>query len=285
MTLAEHKRCKAKVQEEAWLAEEAQLEAKRQEQAQLKEERACTEAEVQRIEAAHKAEEARKVAESQWADALVGSSTRARSNVEVMNPHCLHCAQTNMTCLCNTDSKKKCLVCNQCNKLKECCQWPVEGETGLGVGPAMDKGKRKANVTSPHAGEKKKRSRWPSAKVLKGTGDEEEDVGEGPLMKKTSEEPRASPVTSDQMECLIRAVECVADNMVSLAVAQREASRNFYQFAWSYETYVKEHFKFLAPDMPSDQDTTDEEDRGVKGLNKELAGLREEEEESWSQSE
>ncbi|KIO07307.1 hypothetical protein M404DRAFT_23796 [Pisolithus tinctorius Marx 270] len=72
--LAEHKRCKAKVQEEAW------LEAERQEQAWLKEERVHTEAEVQREEAMCKAEEARK------ADALVGSSTRARSNVEVMNP-------------------------------------------------------------------------------------------------------------------------------------------------------------------------------------------------------
>ncbi|KIO06780.1 hypothetical protein M404DRAFT_24462 [Pisolithus tinctorius Marx 270] len=257
--LAECKRRKVKVQEEAWLAEEAQLEAERQEQAWLKEERVCAEAEAQRIEAACKAEEARKAEENWQVDALVGSLTRASSNVEVMNPHCLHCTWTNMSCLCNTDGKKKCLVCNQCNELKEHCQWLVEGETSLGAGLVGDKGKRKADV-------------------LKGTGDEEDNMEEGPLMKKTSAEARASPVTSDQMECM-------ADNMVGLTVAQREVSRNFYQFTQSYETYVEEHFEFLVLDMPSDQDTTDKEDRDVEGLDEELAGLREEEEGSWSWSE
>ncbi|KIO11723.1 hypothetical protein M404DRAFT_20336 [Pisolithus tinctorius Marx 270] len=245
--LAEHKRHKAKAQEEAQLAEEAWLEAERQEQAQLEEERAHAEAEAQRIEAACKAEEARKAEESH---------------------------------------KKKCLVCNQCNKLKECCQWPVKGETGLGASPVGDKGKRKVDVMSPHMGEKKKRSRHPSAKVLKGTGDKEDNVEEGPSMKKTSAEARAGTVTSDQMECLIKAVEHVADNMVSLTVAQREVSRNFYWFAWSYKTYVEEHFEFLALDVPSDWDTTDEEDRDIEGLDEELEGLRREEEESqsWSES-
>ncbi|KIO00962.1 hypothetical protein M404DRAFT_29165 [Pisolithus tinctorius Marx 270] len=168
--LAEHKRRKARAQEEA------RLEAERQEQAQLEEERARTEAEAQRLEAARKAEEARKEA-----DTLVGSSTRAGSNIEVMNP-------------C-TDSKKKRMACNRCNELKERCWWPVEGEAG--AGPAGDKGKRKADVTSPRAGEKKKRSRRPSAKVLEGAGDEDEDVGEGPSMKKAGEETGTSPVTGD----------------------------------------------------------------------------------------
>ncbi|KIO10078.1 hypothetical protein M404DRAFT_21725 [Pisolithus tinctorius Marx 270] len=274
--LAKCKRCKVKVQEEAQLAEEAWLEAERQEQAWLEEERACTEAAVQRIEA----EEARKAEESWQADALVGSLTRAGSNIEVMNPCCLCCAQTNMSCLHNTDGKKRRLVCNQCNELKEHCQWPVEGETGTGVGLAGDKGKRKADVTSPCSREKKKRLRHPSAKVLKGTGDED-DVGEGPSTSK-----KASLVTSAQMERLIKAVECVADNMASLAMAQREVSQNFYWFAWSYETYVEECFEFLVLDMPSDQNTTDEEDKDVEGLDDELEGLREEEEESqsWSES-
>ncbi|KIN96415.1 hypothetical protein M404DRAFT_33301 [Pisolithus tinctorius Marx 270] len=283
--LAEHKRCKAKAQEEAWLAEEAQLEAERQEQAWLKEERAHTEAEVEQVEAVHKAAEAQKVAESWWADALVGSSTGAGSNVKVMNPHCLRCAWTNTTCLHNTDSKQKCLACNQCNKLKEHCQWLVEGETGTGANLVIDKGKRKANVMSPHTSEKKKRSWHPSAKVLEGAGDKEDDMEEGPSTKKTSAKARASPVTSDQMEHLIKAVECVADNVVSLTVAQWEASRNFYWFSQSYEMYIKEHFEFLAPDMPSDQDTTDEEDKDIEGLDEELEGLKEEEEESRSQSE
>ncbi|KIO03280.1 hypothetical protein M404DRAFT_27251 [Pisolithus tinctorius Marx 270] len=284
--LAEYKRHKVKVQEEAWLAEGAQLEAERQGQAQLKEERACAEAEAQRVEATCKAEEARKAEESQWADALVGSLAGASSNVEVMNPCCLCCAQTNTTCLCNTDSKKKCLACNWCNELKEHCWWLVEGEAGSGVGPAGDKGKRKADVASPRTREKKKRLRWPSTKVLKGTGDEDEDVGKGPSMKKAGEETGAGPVTSDQMEHLIKAVECVADNVVSLTVAQWEVLRNFYWFTQSYETYIEEHFRFLALDMPSDQDTTNEEDWDAEGLNKELAGLREEEEESqsWSES-
>ncbi|KIO14018.1 hypothetical protein M404DRAFT_18267 [Pisolithus tinctorius Marx 270] len=256
------------VQEEAQLAEEARLEAERQEQAWLEEERACAEAEAQRVEAACKVEEARKVEESRWADALVGSSAGASSNVEVMNPCCLRCAQTNTPCLHSTDSKKRCLACKQCNELKECCQWLVEGETGSGVGLAGDKGKRKADVTSPHAGEKKKRSRRPSTKVLEGTGDED-DVGEDPsTLKKTGDEVEASPVTSDPMERLIKAVEHVADNMAGLVT-----------------TYIKECFEFLAPDVPSDQDTTDEEDRDIEGLNDELEGLREEEEESRSQSE
>ncbi|KIN96378.1 hypothetical protein M404DRAFT_33357 [Pisolithus tinctorius Marx 270] len=277
--LAKCKRRKARAQEEA------QLEAERQEQARLEEERARGEAEAQRIEAVHKAEEARKEAESQRADALVGSSARAGSNVEVMNPHCLCCAWTNTPCLCSTDSKKRCLACNRCNELKEHCWWPVEGETGSGVGLAGDKGKRKADVTFPHAGEKKKRSRRPSAKVLEGAGDED-DVGEGPsTLKKTGDEVEAGPVTSDQMEHLIKAVECIADNMAGLVMAQREVSQNFYRFARSYETYIKEHFEFLVPDMPSDQDTTDEEDRDIEGLNDELEGLRDEEEESQSQSE
>ncbi|KIO07373.1 hypothetical protein M404DRAFT_23851 [Pisolithus tinctorius Marx 270] len=238
---------------------------------------------VQRIEA----EEARKVEESWWADALVGSSTWAGSNVEVMNPCCLCCAQTNTSCLHNTNSKKRCLVCNWCNELKERCWWPVEGETSTGVGLAGDKGKRKADVTSPHTGEKKKRSRHPSAKVLKGTGDEEDDVGEGPsTSKKTSDEVEAGPVTGDQMECLIKGVECIADNMASLATVQREVSQDFYWFARLYETYIEEHFKFLVPDVPSDWDTTDKEDRDIRGLNDELEGLKEEEEESqsWSES-
>ncbi|KIN96445.1 hypothetical protein M404DRAFT_33241 [Pisolithus tinctorius Marx 270] len=273
--LAECKRHKAKVQEEAWLAEEAWLEAERQEQAWLKEERACTEAEAQRLEAAHKAEEARKAAESQQADALVGGLTRAGSNVEVMNPWCLHCSQMNTTCLCNTNSRKKHLACNQCNELKEHCQWLVKGETGQGAGLVINKGKRKANVTSPHAREKKKRSRQPSAKVLKGVGDKEVDLEEGPSTKKTSA----------QMECLIKAMEHVTNNMAGLAMVQKEASRNFYQFAQSYETYVKEHLKFLVLDVPSDWDTTNKEDQDAEGLNEELAGLREEEEESQSQSE
>ncbi|KIN95939.1 hypothetical protein M404DRAFT_33744 [Pisolithus tinctorius Marx 270] len=267
--LAECKRRKAKAQEEAWLAEETQLEAERQEQAWLEEERARAEAEAQRIEATRKAEEARKEAESWRADALVGSSTRASSNIEVMNP-------------C-TDSKKKRMACNQCNELKERCWWPVEGEAG--VGPAGDKGKRKADMTSPCAGEKKKRSRQPSAKVLEGAGDKDEDMGKGPLTKKVGEETGVGPVTSDQMERLIKAVECVADNVVGLTVAQQEVSRNFYRFAQSYETYVEEHFEFLALDIPSDWDTTDEEDRDVEGLDDELEGLREEEEESRSQPE
>ncbi|KIO08934.1 hypothetical protein M404DRAFT_22754 [Pisolithus tinctorius Marx 270] len=190
-----------------------------------------------------------------------------------MNPHCLHCAWTNTTCLHNTDGKKKCLACNWCNKLKECCWWPVEGEASSGVGPAGDKGKRKANVTSPHAREKR-RSRQPSAKVLEGAGDED-DIGEGPSMsKKTSDE-----------ECLIKVVERIADNMASLVMAQREVSQNFYLFTQSYETYVEECFEFLALEVPSDQDTTNEEDRDVKGLDDKLEGLREEEEESWSQAE
>ncbi|KIO03201.1 hypothetical protein M404DRAFT_27200 [Pisolithus tinctorius Marx 270] len=252
--LAEHKRRKARVQEEA------QLEAERQEQAWLEEERACTEAEVQRLEAPCKAEEARKEAESQWADALVGSLTGASSNIKVMNPCCLRCAWTNTTCVRSTDSKKKRMACNWCNELKECCQWPVEGEAG--VGPAGDKGKRKANMTSPHTGEKKKRLRQPSAKVLEGASDEDEDVGKGPSTKKVGKETGASPVTGDQMEHLIKVVEHVADNV------------------------VEEHFKFLAPDIPSDQDTTNEEDRDIEGLDNELEGLREEEEESrsWSES-
>ncbi|KIO10097.1 hypothetical protein M404DRAFT_21755 [Pisolithus tinctorius Marx 270] len=211
------------LQEKAWLAEEAQSEAERQEQAQLEEERAHTEAEVQRLEAVHKAEEARKEAESQWADAL----------------------------------------------------WLVEGEASSGVGLAGDKGKRKADVTSPWTREKKKRSRQPSAKVLEGAGDEDD----------TSDEVEASPVTGDQMECLIKAVECIADNMGGLAMAQREVSQNFYWFTQSYETYIEECFEFLAPDVPSDQNTTDEEDRDIEGLDDELEGLREEEEGSWSQSE
>ncbi|KIN96844.1 hypothetical protein M404DRAFT_32897 [Pisolithus tinctorius Marx 270] len=139
--LTECKRHKVKVQEEA------RLEAERQEQARLEEERVHAEAEAQRLEAACKAEEARKEAESQWADALVGSSTGARPNVEVMSPRCLRCARTNMPCLRSTDSKKKRMACNRCNKLKERCWWPVEGEAG--TGPAGDKGKRKADVTSP----------------------------------------------------------------------------------------------------------------------------------------
>ncbi|KIN93553.1 hypothetical protein M404DRAFT_35993 [Pisolithus tinctorius Marx 270] len=281
--LAERKRRKAKVQEEAQLAEEARLEAERQEQARLEEERARAEAEAQRIEAACKAEEARKEAESWRADALVGSSTGAGPNIEVMSPRCLHCAWTNTPCLRSTDGKKKRMVCNRCNELKERCQWPVEGEAG--AGPAGDKGKRKADVTSPCAGEKKKRSRCPSAKVTEGAGDEEDDIEEGPSTKKTSAETGASPVTGDQMERLIKAVEHVADNMASLATAQKEVSRNFYWFARSYETYVEERFKFLALEVPSDQDTTDEEDREVEGLDDELEGLREEEEESWSRSE
>ncbi|KIN92955.1 hypothetical protein M404DRAFT_36558 [Pisolithus tinctorius Marx 270] len=277
--LAERKRHKAKAQEEA------QLEAERQEQAQLEEERAHAEAEAQSVEATHKAEEARKVEESWRADALVGSSARASSNVEVMNPWCLRCAQTNMTCLHNTDSKKKCLACNWCNKLKERCRWLVEGEAGQGAGSGADKGKRKADVTSPRTGEKKKRSWRPSAKVLEGAGDEEDDMEEGPSTKKTGAEARASPVTGDQMEHLIKAVERMTDNVVGLMVAQREVSRNFYWFAWSYKTYVKEHFEFLVPDVPSDRDTTDKEDRDIKGLDDELEGLREEEEESRSRPE
>ncbi|KIO11970.1 hypothetical protein M404DRAFT_19788 [Pisolithus tinctorius Marx 270] len=241
--LAECKRRKAKAQEEA------QLEAKRQEQARLKEERA-------------------KEAESRRADALVGSSTVAGSNVEVMNPRCLRCTRMNTACLHNTDGKKKRLACNWCNELKEHCQWPVEGETGQGASSGADKGKRKADVTSPCAGEKKKRSQCPSAK-----------------MKKTGAEARAGPVTSDQMERLIKVVECMANNVVGLTVAQREVSRNFYRFTRSYETYVKEHFEFLVPDVPSDRDTTDEEDRNVEGLDDELEGLREEGEESQSRSE
>ncbi|KIO07420.1 hypothetical protein M404DRAFT_23935 [Pisolithus tinctorius Marx 270] len=284
--LAERKRRKARAQEEARLAEEARLEAERQEQARLEEERARAEAEAQRIEAARKAEEARKEAESRRADALVGSSTGARPNVEVMSPRCLRCAWTNMPCLRSTDSKKKRMACNRCNELKERCRWPVEGEAGPGVGPAGDKGKGKADVTSPRAGEKKKRSRRPSAKVLEGAGDEDEDVGEGPsTSKKTGDEVEAGPVTGDQMEHLIKAVECVADNMAGLTTAQREVSRNFYRFARSYETYVEERFEFLVPDVPSDRDTTDEEDREVEGLDDELEGLREEEEESRSRSE
>ncbi|KIO07412.1 hypothetical protein M404DRAFT_23922 [Pisolithus tinctorius Marx 270] len=204
--LAKHKRHKAMVQEDAQLTEEAWLEAERQEQAQLKVERAHTEAEAQRLEAACKAEEARKVAESQWADALVGGLTGTRSNVKVMSPHCLCCAQTNMPCLHSTDSKKRHLACNWCNELKECCWWPVEGETSQGASPGVDKGKRKADMTSPHAGEKKKRLQHPSAKVLKGAGDKEDSVEEGPSMKKTGAEAGACPVTGDQMECLITAV-------------------------------------------------------------------------------
>ncbi|KIO03812.1 hypothetical protein M404DRAFT_26778 [Pisolithus tinctorius Marx 270] len=250
--LAECKRCKAKVQEEAQLAEEAWLEAERQEQAWLKEERVHTEAEVQRLEAVCKTEEARKEAESQWADALVGSLTGAGSNMEVMNPWCLHCTWTNMTCLRNTNGKKKYLACNWCNELKEHCQWLVEGEASQGAGLGADKGKRKADVMSPHTSEKKKRLWRPSAKVLEGAGDEEDDVEEGPLTKKTGAEARASPVTSDQMEHLIKAVEHVADNVVGLTVAQREVSRNFYWFTRSYKTYVEEHFEFLALDVPSD---------------------------------
>ncbi|KIN99835.1 hypothetical protein M404DRAFT_30100 [Pisolithus tinctorius Marx 270] len=76
------------------------------------------------------------------------------------------------------------------------------------------------------------------------------------------------------MECLIKAVEHIADNMAGLVM-----------FTQLYETYVEECFEFLALDMPSDQDTTDEEDRDVKGLDDELEGLREEEEGSQSQSE
>ncbi|KIN92739.1 hypothetical protein M404DRAFT_36767 [Pisolithus tinctorius Marx 270] len=275
--LAERKRRKAKAQEEA------RLEAERQEQARLEEERARAEAEAQRIEAARQAEEARKAEESRRADALVGSSAGASSNVEVMNPRCLRCARTNTPCLRSTDSKKKRMACNRCNELKERCRWPVEGEAG--AGPAGDKGKRKADVTSPRAGEKKKRSRRPSAKVLEGAGDEDEDVGEGPSTKKAGEETGAGPITGDQMERLIKAVERVADNVVGLTVAQREVSRNFYRFARSYEMYVEEHFEFLAPDVPSDRDTTNEEDRDTEGLDEELAGLREEEEESRSRSE
>ncbi|KIO11969.1 hypothetical protein M404DRAFT_19780 [Pisolithus tinctorius Marx 270] len=265
--LAERKRRKAKVQEEA------RLEAERQEQAWLEEERARAEAEAQRLEAARKAEEARKEA-----------STGARPNVEVMSPRsCLRCARTNTPCLRSTNSKKKRMACNWCNELKERCRWLVEGEASAGL--AGDKGKRKADVTSPRAGEKKKRSRRPSAKVLEGAGDEDEDVGKGPSTKKASEETGAGPITGDQMERLIKAVQCVADNVVGLTVAQWEVSRNFYWFARSYEMYVEEHFEFLVPDVPSDRDTTDEEDRDAEGLDEELAGLREEEEESQSQSE
>ncbi|KAI5981056.1 hypothetical protein F5J12DRAFT_901045 [Pisolithus orientalis] len=196
--LAKHKRHKAKAQEEA------QLEVERQEQAQLEEEKAHAEAEAQRAEAAHKAEEARKVAESWQADALVGSSTGTRTNVEAMSP------------------------------------W-----------------------------EKKKRLRWSSTKVLEGTDDEEEDVGEGPLMKKAS---------------VTKAAGAEVETGSVLAMVQKEVLRNFYQFTQSYKTYIEEHFKFLAPDMPSDWDTTNEEDRDIEGLEEGLEGLREEEE-SWSQSE
>ncbi|KIO08007.1 hypothetical protein M404DRAFT_23254 [Pisolithus tinctorius Marx 270] len=236
-----------KLQEEAQLAEEAQLEAERQEQAWLEEERACTEAEVQRIEAVCKAEEARKAEESQQADALVGSLTGASSNIKVMNPHCLQCTWTNMTCVCSTDSKKRRMACNQCNELKEHCQWPVEGETSQGAGLVIDKGKRKADVTSPHTSKKKKRLQCPSAKALKGADGAPDQV-----------------------------VEHMADNIIGLTVAQWEVLRNFYRFTQSYKTYVEEHFKILA---------SDEEDRDVKGLNEELDRLREEEEESQSQSE
>ncbi|KIO10077.1 hypothetical protein M404DRAFT_21723 [Pisolithus tinctorius Marx 270] len=280
--LAECKRHKAKAQEEAQLVEEAQLEAERQEQAWLEEERVHAEAEAQRIEAACKAEEARKAEENWQVDALVGSSTGASANVEVMNPCCLHCAWTNMSCLRNTDSRKKCLACNWCHELKEHCWWLVKGESGLGASLVGDKGKRKVDVTSPHAGEKKKRLQHPSAKVLESTGDKEDNMEEGPLTKKTSAEARAGPVTSDQMECLIKVVEHMADNVVSLTVAQREVLRNFYQFTQSYKTYVEEHFKFLVPDVSSDQDTTNKEDRDIEGLDEELAGLREEEEGSQS---
>ncbi|KIO08926.1 hypothetical protein M404DRAFT_22737 [Pisolithus tinctorius Marx 270] len=259
--LAECKRCKVKAQEEAWLAEEARLEAKRQEQAWLKEERAHAEAEAQRLETVRKAEEARKAEESWWVvQPGLGQTSR-----------CLRCDWTNMVCVCSTDSKKWWLACNWCNELKERCQWPVEGETSQGSGSAADKGKRKANVSSLHAGEKKKRSQKPSTKVDEGAGDDEVEVL-AELLKKagagkvTGEETRTGPVTGDQMERLIKVVKHVADN--------------------SYETYVEEHFEFLMPDAPSDWDITTKEDEDVKGLDEELEGLREDEEDSqsWSES-
>ncbi|KIO07387.1 hypothetical protein M404DRAFT_23876 [Pisolithus tinctorius Marx 270] len=268
--LAKCKRHKAKAQEEAW------LEAERQEQAWLEEEKA-------HAEAAHKAEEARKAEQSWQADALVGVSTGAGSNVE-MNPQCLCCTQMNTTCLCNTNGKKKHLACNQCNKPKEHCQWPVKGETSQGASSAVNKGKRKANMTSPHTGKKKKRLQKLLTKVIEGADNEEVEMIAGPL-KKAGTEVEAGLVTGAQMEHLIKAVKHVADNVASLAVVQKEVLRNIYQFAWSYETYVKEWFKFLVLDMPSDWDTTDEEDRNIEGLDEELEGLREEGEESWSWSE
>ncbi|KIO10908.1 hypothetical protein M404DRAFT_21125 [Pisolithus tinctorius Marx 270] len=69
------------------------------------------------------------------------------------------------------------------------------------------------------------------------------------------------------------------------AACRAEEARKAEQSQWLYETYIKEHFEFLVPDLPSDWDTTDEEDKDIGGLNKELEGLREEEGESWSQSE
>ncbi|KIN99006.1 hypothetical protein M404DRAFT_30810 [Pisolithus tinctorius Marx 270] len=105
-----------------------------------------------------------------------------------------------------------------------------------GASQAIDKGKRKANVMSPHADNEK-------VEVLTGLS-KKTSVG-----KVTSEESEAGPITGEQMECLIRAVEHVTNNMASQAMAQKEVSRNFYQFTQSYETYVKEHFKFLALDM------------------------------------
>ncbi|KIO03210.1 hypothetical protein M404DRAFT_27206 [Pisolithus tinctorius Marx 270] len=117
----------------------------------------------------------------------------------------------------------------------------------LGASQAIDKGKRKANVMFPHAGEKKKWSWQPSAKVLEGADNDKVEVltvltglsKKTSVGKVTSEESEAGPITGEQMECLIRAVEHVTNNMDSLAMAHKEVSRN-------NETYVEEHFKFLS---------------------------------------
>ncbi|KIO00581.1 hypothetical protein M404DRAFT_29509 [Pisolithus tinctorius Marx 270] len=120
-------------------------------------------------------------------------------------------------------------------------------EGEAGAGLAGDQGKRKPDVMSPRVGEKKKRLQHPSAKVTKGAGDEEDNVEEGPSTKKTGAETGAGPVTGDQR---------------------------------------KKRFPETSTEVPSDWDTTDEEDREVEGLDDELEGLREEEEESrsWSES-
>ncbi|KIM51109.1 hypothetical protein SCLCIDRAFT_33725 [Scleroderma citrinum Foug A] len=203
----------------------------------------------------------------------VATKKQAREENAVAGPsgmpgpglRCVRCTRTGAECKRDLENKRQC-ACMQCVRHKEKCEWPEAVGSVSGSRSGDVKGKGKAVVTSPRAGEKKKRVKKSAVKVINSNVE---------IVAKPSNASgsRSGHVLLQHMDHLILAVENLAEAQwytASACVASRMA----------VGTLVDEcnflRFKGVGPGEEDEEEETDTEAVDQEEVEQEVAELRKE---------
>ncbi|KIM52956.1 hypothetical protein SCLCIDRAFT_32235 [Scleroderma citrinum Foug A] len=282
----EEAECKAREEVEHKAKEEAERKAVDERQvweeaarAQMAAERAQAESEAEQawveVEKKRMAEEeaakkrAAEVAAKQQESLTDVSKKRAREEPEAgpsgsgeaeaggTRARCMHCVKAKAKC--KRSGRKHQHACDRCAGLKEKCEWPEAGGTGVGKGKGKEP--EKLVIASPHSGEKHKRTKKAAAKDNNNNNEIEQVAG--PLKGKGKERARSRSRSGSGdnnrivqgLDRLVVAVEKLTEGVRIMTAAHKSV----YHAGVITEQILHEYKLFLAPEFEGEEWESKEE--------------------------